>query len=144
MLDTPAGTVRARATIGDGGRVDAVSFVNVPSFVLRAGLPIEVASRVVPVDVAFGGAFYAIVDSESAGVPLRTAELGALRELGGAIKERVDKALDVAHPTDSRLRASTARSSRDRRTMKPRTCATSPSLPMRRSTGPRAAPARPP
>ena len=104
VLDTPAGIVRARATIGRDGRVDAVSFVNVPSFVLRAGVPIEIADRVVPVDVAFGGAFYAIVDSESAGVPLRTAELGALRELGAAIKGRVDKALDVAHPTEARLR----------------------------------------
>ena len=37
-------------------------------------------------------------------MPLRTAELGALRELGAAIKGRVDKALDVAHPTEARLR----------------------------------------
>lgn len=98
VLDTPAGTVRARATIGDGGRVDAVSFVNVPSFVLRAGLPIEVASRVVPVDVAFGGAFYAIVDSEAVGVPLRRDSLAALRRTGMDIARGVERVLRVAHP----------------------------------------------
>ena len=104
LLDTPAGTVRARADLrGDGG-VESVSFVNVPSFVLRAGTPVKVDGRVVPVDVAFGGAFYAIVDSESAGVPLRREELATLRALGGRIGGRIEKALDVVHPVDARLR----------------------------------------
>ena len=104
LLDTPAGTVRARAGLRDDGRVEAVSFVNVPSFVLRAGTPVEVDGRVFPVDVAFGGAFYAIVDSESAGVPLRREELGRLRALGGRIGDRIEKALDIVHPVDARLR----------------------------------------
>ena len=103
VLDTPAGTVRARAILRGGGGVEAVSFVNVPSFVLRAGTPIEVEGRVVPVDVAFGGAFYAIVDAEAAGVPIRGEELGRLRALGGMIRDRTDKAVDVVHPGDPRL-----------------------------------------
>ena len=104
VLDTPAGAVRARAALRDDGRVEAVSFVNVPSFVLRGGTPIDVDGRVVPVDVAFGGAFYAIVDGEAAGVPIRREELARLRALGGEIRDRVDKAVDVVHPTDPRLR----------------------------------------
>ena len=104
LLDTPAGAVRARASLRDDGGVESVSFVNVPSFVLRAGTPIEVDGRVVPVDVAFGGAFYAIVDGESAGVPIRREALGRLRALGGLIRDRIDKALDVVHPGDARLR----------------------------------------
>ncbi len=104
VLDTPAGAVRARATLRDDSRVEAVSFVNVPSFVLRAGTPIDVDGRVVPVDVAFGGAFYAIVDGEAAGVPIRREELARLRVLGGEIRDRADKAVDVVHPADRRLR----------------------------------------
>ena len=103
VLDTPAGTVRARAAVHDDGRVEAVSFVNVPSFVLRAAAPIEVDGRIFPVDVAFGGAFYAIVDSETAGVPLRRGELAKLRALGGLIRDRVDRAVEVVHPADPRL-----------------------------------------
>ncbi len=103
VLDTPAGTVRARAILRGDGSVEAVSFVNVPSFVLRAGTPIEVEGRTVPVDVAFGGAFYAIVDGEAAGVPIRGEELGRLRALGGLIRDRIDKAVDVVHPADARL-----------------------------------------
>ncbi len=103
VLDTPAGTVRARANLRDDGRVEEVSFVNVPSFVLRAGTPVEVEGRLVPVDVAFGGAFYAIVDGEAAGVPIRREELGRLRALGGLVRDRIDRAVDVVHPGDARL-----------------------------------------
>jgi len=73
VFDTPAGTIRAKATIAqtdDGGtiRVERVSFVNVPSFVLYAGLPIQLGARHLRADVAYGGAFYAIVDSEAVGL----------------------------------------------------------------------------
>src|SRR5262244_3803010 len=65
VYDSPAGTIRARATIDGGGpaaRVERVAFVNVPSFVLYGGIVVKLASRPVRADVAFGGAFYAIVD----------------------------------------------------------------------------------
>ena len=104
VLDTPGRRrAGARAALRDDGRVEAVSFVNVPSFVLRGGTPIDVDGRVVPVDVAFGGAFYAIVDGKAAGVPLRREELARLRALGGEIRDRIDKAVDVVHPADPRL-----------------------------------------
>ena len=51
-------------------RVRSVSFRNVPSFVLHAGIPLRVNGRDLRADVAFGGAFYAIVDSEAAGIPV--------------------------------------------------------------------------
>src|SRR5689334_6753756 len=86
VYDTPAGTVRARANratgagqageagrageAGEAGRagrrrIESVAFVNVPSFVLHAGVSVKLAARSLRADVAFGGAFYAIVDSES-------------------------------------------------------------------------------
>ena len=72
VLDTPAGTVRATAERRDD-RVTRVSFVNVPSFVLSAGVAVRIGSRDLRVDIAYGGAFYAIVDTETAGVPLRSS-----------------------------------------------------------------------
>ena len=74
VVDTPAGAVRATAT-WRRDRVDHVSFVNVRSFVLHAGVPLRLGRRELMVDVAFGGAFYAIADSESLGVPVRAAYL---------------------------------------------------------------------
>src|SRR5499426_3146625 len=63
VYDSPAGTIRARAfwagAPGEAGRarrVDRVSFVNVPSFVLHGGLAVKLVSRQIRADVAFGGA----------------------------------------------------------------------------------------
>ncbi|MDH4062964.1 MAG: proline racemase family protein [Acidobacteriota bacterium] len=104
--DTPAGRVVAHATIVEGRqgrRVRSVSFVNVPSFVFEAGLPVSVGGRMMPVDVAFGGAFYAIVDAEAAGVPLLPARLPELRSLGMLIAREVERVRQVVHPEDERL-----------------------------------------
>ena len=55
-------------------------------------------------DVAFGGAFYAIVDSESVGLPIDAAHLAKLRSVGMEIKHAVEAQQTVAHPLDSGLR----------------------------------------
>lgn len=101
-LDTPAGTVRATATWRDG-KIEHVSFLNVPSFVMHGGLEVALGSRRVRADVAFGGAFYAIVDGESVGVPLDVAHVPELRRFGVEIKSAIDRALTVAHPLEPRL-----------------------------------------
>jgi len=114
VLDAPAGQIRATAVIEEMGpmeagasaparRVKQVSFLNVPSFVLASGIPVKVGTRTMPVDVAFGGAFYAIVDSEAAGVPILPERLTELRQLGMAIKHAVEAQLTVVHPTEPGL-----------------------------------------
>ena len=105
-LDTPAGTIvaRARTAPRDGcTRVESVSFVNVPSFILRGALPVRLDARVMYADVAFGGAFYAIVDAESAGLALIPQRLPELRRAGMAIKDAVDAAIPVVHPAEPAL-----------------------------------------
>jgi trans-L-3-hydroxyproline dehydratase len=104
--DAPAGRVVARPRLVErrsGLRVESVSFVNVPSFVFEAGLPVMVGSRRMPVDIAFGGAFYAIVDAEAAGVPVLPARLPELRALGMAIAREVERLRRVVHPVDEGL-----------------------------------------
>ncbi len=84
-------------------RVESVAFVNVPSFVFAAGLPIKAAGRDLRVDVAFGGAFYAIVDSEATGIPIQASRLPDLRRVGMEIKHAVEKTQRVAHPLEPGL-----------------------------------------
>ena len=103
VYDSPAGTIRARAAMS-GARVDSVAFVNVPSFVLHGGLVVKLAARQVRADVAFGGAFYAIVDSESAGLPIDAAHLPELRRVGMEIKHAIEAAHAIAHPLEPGLR----------------------------------------
>ena len=107
VLDSPAGPVRARATMtkdGDRRRVQSVRFENVPSFVLQAGIPVQVGGRRVAADVAFGGAFYAIVDSEAVGLPIATERLPQLRTAGMEIKRAVESAVKVVHPEQPQLK----------------------------------------
>jgi trans-L-3-hydroxyproline dehydratase len=105
-FDTPAGPIVANATVSRRAattRVESVSFVNVPSFVFEAGLPVTIGGRTFPVDVAFGGAFYAIVDGETAGVPVAAARLPELRALGMSIAREVERLRRVVHPDDEGL-----------------------------------------
>jgi proline racemase len=104
--DTPAGPVQARAHLshyGDAVRVESVAFRNVASFVFEPSLMVMVGGRKIPVDVAFGGAFYAIVDAEAAGLPIDAEHLPELRKLGMTIAREVEKLRRVVHPSDSGL-----------------------------------------
>lgn len=106
VLDVPAGPVPARArveTVDGRTRVIEVAFENPPSFVLAAGVPVAVAGRTFTADVAFGGAFYAIVDAEAAGLSIDAAKLPELRRMGMAIAREVEKLVKVVHPAEPGL-----------------------------------------
>ena len=115
VYDSAAGTIRARATLGEGGsgrgngaadarRVESVAFTNVPSFVLHGGLTVTIASRKIRADVAFGGAFYAIVDCEAVGLPIDAAHVPELRRIGMEIKDAVESAQTIVHPLEPGLK----------------------------------------
>jgi proline racemase len=106
VFDAPAGQIRARATIEarpEGRRVSEVAFLNVPSFVCAAGLPVSVAGRDLRVDVAFGGAFYAVVDAESAGLAVVPERLADLKTVGMQIAREVERLIPVVHPLEPGL-----------------------------------------
>jgi proline racemase len=113
VYDSPAGSIRARARFAapgagragghDGVRVESVAFVNVPSFVLHGGLTVRLPTRTVRADVAFGGAFYAIVDAEAVGLPIDIAHLPELRRIGMDIKRAIEAMQTIAHPADPGL-----------------------------------------
>lgn len=113
VLDSPAGPIRATARMSEDAaaasinrtsqRVSSVSFRNVPSFVLHGGVPVRLGGRELRADVAFGGAFYAIVDSEAAGIPVVPDRLPELRRAGMQIKQSIESSLRVVHPAEPAL-----------------------------------------
>jgi proline racemase len=106
VLDTPAGLVRAKARLiahGDARRVDVVTMTNVPAFVHAASEVVKVGTRQLRVDVAFGGEFFAIVDTEATGIPLTPARLPDLRRLGLDICASLTTSLVPVHPADPKL-----------------------------------------
>jgi proline racemase len=114
VFDTPAGTIRARAAVGAGDaggagaagerrRVTSVSYANVPAFVVQGGVDVAVGARRLRADVAFSGAFYAIVDTEAVGIPLDAAHLPELRRAASAVKMALERSIDVIHPVQPLL-----------------------------------------
>jgi proline racemase len=83
-IDVPSGTLDVE--LRDG----RVAFRNVPAFVHLRG--VEAAGLVV--DVAYGGAFYASVESP---LPVEPASLPRLIELGRAVKREVEAAHEIVH-----------------------------------------------
>ena len=72
-----------------------------PAFVHAPAVGVTVGRRELRVDVAFGGAFYAIVDSEATGVPLDSTRLPELRRLGAEITASLNTTHHPVHPLDA-------------------------------------------
>lgn len=103
-LDTPAGLVQATAHLDGQGQVEFVSFLNVPSFLYARDLELEVPGfGSVVVDVAFGGAFYAIVSAEQVGLQVGPQQREQLVAAGEAIKRAVNAMLSIKHPFEEDL-----------------------------------------
>ena len=104
MVDTAAGTVRARATCRNGKCV-VVEFSNVPSFVDRLDAPLEVEGiGTVSVDVAYGGMWYASVDATRLGFAIEPAEARDLAVVGEKIRRAARAQLHVVHPENPQIR----------------------------------------
>jgi len=102
-VDTPAGLVTARAAISDG-RVMRVAFTNVPSFAADLDAEVDVPGLgAVHYDLAFGGAFYAYVSAEAAGVRCTPEDYRRLIDVGMRIKRAVMAARSIEHPLASDL-----------------------------------------
>lgn len=103
IIDAPPGQILATAS-REGGVVTSVSFRNVPSFVLYRDQAIEVPGLGrVQYDVAFGGAFYAIVDAEQLKLSLDPSGVSRLIEAGMQIKRSVMNKQTITHPFEPDL-----------------------------------------
>jgi proline racemase len=102
VYDSPAGLIRAGATVADG-RVTSVAFRNVPAFRSADGLDLATSVGPVRADVAYGGAFYALVDAADIGLEVLPENVAALTQLGMEIKRAVDREIEVVHPDEPEL-----------------------------------------
>ena len=102
-IDAPPGRIVAKAR-REGGVVKYVTFTNVPSFVLYRDQQVMIPDiGRVKYDVAFGGAFYAIVDAEKLGFSLDGSEYASLIDLGRKIKKSVMNNQKIVHPFEDDL-----------------------------------------
>ncbi|MEJ7753580.1 MAG: proline racemase family protein [Candidatus Limnocylindrales bacterium] len=112
-FETPAGLVTARAHVraagGSGPEVERVRFDNVPSFLAARDIEVRPEGIDLPggkalrVDIAFGGAYYGIVDVGDLGLRVTSGEIDRLTRAGAAITEVLRRDHRLAHPTDADL-----------------------------------------
>jgi trans-L-3-hydroxyproline dehydratase len=103
-IDTPAGLVRAMAHVDGQGRVEQVSFQNVPSFLYRQDLAVDVPGLgTVRLDIAFGGAFYAVLAARQVGRRVDIGGRAGLQVAAAAIKAAVQRQVAIEHPLEPEL-----------------------------------------
>jgi proline racemase/trans-L-3-hydroxyproline dehydratase len=102
VVDVPSGRVTARVHCQDG-RVVAVDFVSVPSWVVSRDVAVETSRGGVHVVVCYGGATYATLPAARVGLTVQPEDLGELIRLGREIKRALDGGAHAQHPTDPRL-----------------------------------------
>ena len=93
VVDVPSGRLETVARL-ENGSVSSVRFRNVPSYVEARGLKMGRFT----VDVAYGGAFYAILPASQAGLRVDRRQLPQLIELGRGLKQHLEAERTFRHP----------------------------------------------
>jgi len=102
-FNVPAGKILAQATVLNGKVIEA-SFRNVPSFLYRRDQQVEVEGiGAVEFDVAYGGAFYAVVNAQALGLQLTSEHFDRIIDYGRRIKRAVMTNFPIKHPFEEDL-----------------------------------------
>ncbi|WP_328323125.1 MULTISPECIES: proline racemase family protein [unclassified Streptomyces] len=102
VIDVPSGRVTASVRTRNGLVQDA-TFTNVPAYVHARGVGVPTSRGKVSVDIAFGGAMYAVVPAASVGLRVRPQDVTELTAVGREIRDALNAARAAEHPLDPRL-----------------------------------------
>ena len=96
-LDTPAGIIVARAKLKKG-RATQVTIRNVPSF-LCASLTLNIEGfKNLPITIAYGGNYFALVKAEDLGLNITLSHLKQIKAYGLKIKEKLNSEEEILNP----------------------------------------------
>ena len=97
-LEAPAGLVHVKAYC-EGGKAQSIEVQNVPSFVQKLGVDLEVAGLgTLKVDIAYGGDSFVLVDAPSLGFEIVPDEALELAQLGAKITKAANEQIGFQHP----------------------------------------------
>lgn len=103
-LDTPAGLVLAHY-VQNGDAVESVTLTMVPSFLHSRDLSVEVPGLgEVRFDVAYGGNFYAIVESQGGYADLEALAPSDIQRLSPLLRARANEKYRFVHPETPEIR----------------------------------------
>jgi len=103
VFDTPAGLVKAHAVV-EHGKVRSGWIENVPAFLYKADVPVEVEGLgKITVDISFGGNFFALVTSDQIGIPLELRRVKDLVDIGLRVRTAVNQQVPIEHPIEKHI-----------------------------------------
>ena len=101
VLEAPGGLVEVLAHCRNG-KAERITVTNVPSFVDRLGVSLEVEGvGTLTVDTAYGGDSFVIADAAALGFRIAEDEARELAETGIRITRAANEQLGFTHPTNS-------------------------------------------
>lgn len=104
IAEVPAGVIELDY-VQDGGRVRSVRIRNVPSYLARQGIEIEVPDfGPLTVDVAYGGNFYAIIEPQGGYTGLDALGAARILQLSPVVRTLLREAFTPVHPLDPTIR----------------------------------------
>ncbi|MGN0169876.1 MAG: proline racemase family protein [Lachnospiraceae bacterium] len=98
VLDAPAGLIRTKAIVKNG-KVESVTLTNVPSFMYKDNLSINIDGKDIPFAISFGGSFFALVDTTKLDIgEINAKNIRAYTDLGMKMLEEINRQVPVQHP----------------------------------------------
>ncbi len=102
-LETPAGLVKSKVKVENKKAVE-VSIENVPSFLYKENIEVELPEiGKIPVDISFGGSFFALVDSKYLNLEVSLENIDKITKLALIIRDQLNKNIEVIHPTNPNI-----------------------------------------
>lgn len=96
-LDSPVGKIYCKART-ENAKVRYVTMRNVPSF-FYTSLEVKIKGRKdIPVEVAYGGNFFALVNVRSLNTKVEPNKIRELIDLGLEIREKLNHTITITHP----------------------------------------------
>jgi proline racemase len=101
-IDVPSGRVVARVHT-EAGRISAVDFVNVASYLMAQDVEVATSRGTVRFDIGFGGAIYAQLRADGVGLAVAPEQVNELIAIGREVRWLLNDSPHAQHPSDDRL-----------------------------------------
>lgn len=103
-LEVPAGNVTAAYSM-TSGKVKSVKIVNVPSFMAKEGIEIDLPGLgKIVLDVSYGGNFYAIIEAQKNYPGLDQFSVSQIMHYSPLVRDQLNKHYEFIHPEDNNIR----------------------------------------
>ena len=97
VFNTPTGTIHTRVSV-ENGKAKSVTIQNIPCFLYKSAVVKVPGLGELPVDISFGGNFYAIVKAKDVGVKTEADEISRHADLFAQIKKSINEQVEIQHP----------------------------------------------